>query len=107
MTFVPSSIRSCRATVTVGKAGLSVIEVSVLIKTFDAARQKHLCISLQQFWIVPVDYCQEKIVVISRVIFDSADDRGAVGVADFLRDHANRIGLSQPQRARKKVGAIV
>src|SRR5216683_211012 len=76
-------------------------------EAFHPARQEHLRIGLKQLRIMPVDHCQEEIVILSQVFFNAANDHRAVSIANLFRDHANRIRSLQSQSARKKIRSVV
>lgn len=74
---------------------------------FHTPCQKHLRVCLKQLGIVPVNHGQEKIVVLSQIFFNPANDHGALRIANLLGDDANRVSSLQAQSARKEVWPIV
>src|SRR5437773_12169198 len=54
-----------------------------------------------------VDAGKEKIVELAKEILHASDDRGAVGVADFVSNDSDGVGSFLAQGAGKEVGLVV
>ena len=54
-----------------------------------------------------VDDGEEKEIVLAENGFDTADDGGAVGVANFFGDHAHGESALDAEGARQEIRAIV
>src|SRR5579862_1694478 len=50
---------------------------------------------------------QEEIISLSEVLLDSADNRGAVRVADFFRNYTDRVSALVAKRAGEEVGTVI
>src|SRR2546427_7891660 len=54
-----------------------------------------------------MDAGKEKIVSLAQEILDASDDRGAVGIANFVSNNSDGVGSFLAQSAGKEVGLIV
>src|ERR1700733_14265321 len=64
-------------------------------------------VSLQNFWIVTVADCKEKIFALAKIIFGAADDHRAICIADFFSDHPDGVGPSKPQGLSEVVRPVI
>jgi len=74
---------------------------------FGAAGEKQLGIGADEVVVMAVDDGEEKEIVFAEDGFDTADDRGAVGIADFLGDDADGVAALDAERTREEIRTIV
>src|SRR6266436_1942646 len=58
-------------------------------------------------WVMPVHHGEEKEIALLQIMLDAVDDLRAVIVADLRGNHTDSKGSLEPQRAGKKVGAVI
>ena len=73
----------------------------------DAAREKQLGIRAHEFVVMAVDDGEKEKIVLAEEGFDTADDSGAVDIADFLGDDAHGVAALDAERTREEIRAIV
>ena len=74
---------------------------------FDAAGEKQLEIRAHEFVVMVVGDGEEEEIVLAEEGFDTADDCCAVGIADFLGDHADGVAALDAERTREEIRTIV
>ena len=74
---------------------------------FDAAGEQQLGIGALEVIVMAVRDGEKKVIILSQEGLDTADDGRAVGIADFLGNHAHRVGALHAERTREKIWAIV
>lgn len=74
---------------------------------FGAAGEKQLGIGAHEVVVMAVDNGEEKEIAFAKDGFDAADDRCAVGIADFFGDDADGVAALDAEGACEEIRAIV
>ena len=61
-------------------------------EAFDSALGEDLGITVEHFGVVAMNDCEKKIVLLTQILFDPADDERTIGVANLFDNHSNGIG---------------